>query len=232
MIYINKIQKIPIYVFALFLFGFLLTSTSYASSNLSDSMILDANKIKISITNDQTGETTVLDPIETQNNIKINSVDTKSSIKNNSSKFNDDSVVVGYDVFIPIENSNSSGITPMDSSGGSKTSGGVTATLNVDYSLRTNNNQQEIRLNKVYGSWTPSANMYYLSNRKVDAHSGSVWGSSISRIPTSNSFTYNTGFGYNYYATGQASPRAWSSAKVHISGMTATHTINLEFAYP
>lgn len=215
----KKYPKILIYLFALLLFGFMSTSTSYASDELTDYGTSGANKVKISITNNQTGETKVLDPITANHSTKINSIQS-----------NDESVVVGYEVFVPIENSNSSGITPLDVSGGSKTAGGVTARLNVDYDVSSNGEQ--IRLNKVYGSWTPSDSMYYLTDRKVEAHSGAIWGKNLSKTPTSNTFSYTTGWGYNYFAGGQASPRAWSSTTIHISGMTATYTITLEITYP
>ncbi|MGR5906560.1 hypothetical protein ACT7DI_28575 [Bacillus paranthracis] len=40
------------------LLGFLLTDTSYASSNVLESNLLKGNQVKISVTNDQTGEVT------------------------------------------------------------------------------------------------------------------------------------------------------------------------------
>ncbi|EJS63375.1 hypothetical protein ICY_05352, partial [Bacillus cereus BAG2X1-3] len=165
--------------FALFLFGFLSTGTSYASTELSHS-----EKFKVTITNDQTGESTVsiLDPNDKNNNVKINSI-----LSSNQSK------VVGYDVFVPIKTPNSSKITPLDDTGGSKNEGGVTARLNVNYDVSTNGEQ--IKLNKVYGSWTPSSSMYYLTNRTVNAHSGAVHGNNLVNYPTSNTFSYTTGWG-------------------------------------
>ncbi|MBT2616370.1 MULTISPECIES: hypothetical protein [unclassified Bacillus (in: firmicutes)] len=208
------------FIFILFVFVFLSTDTGHASDELSSSGMLNVSPVKISITNDQTGETTFLDPIYTKNIMKINLI-----------KSNNNSIDVGYNFFVPLENENSSGITPFTVTGGLKTSGGITARLNVNYDVSSN--KEKIKLNKVYGSWTPSSNMYSLSTRTVNAHSGTIQGKSLpQKKPSSNSFTYTTGWGYNYFATGQASPRAWSSAKAHISGMTATHTIKLEFTYP
>lgn len=212
----------------MFVFGFIFAGTSFASEKSPDLGKLDAAKVKITVTNDQTGETTVINSKAIKN---IKSKKAYSILSDN------DSVDVGYDVFIPIETetetpNSPSMITPLDDSGGTKTSGGVTARLNVNYNLRKSSTNQEIKVNTVSGSWTPSSSMYYLSTRTVDAHSGAIHGSSLSKKPTSNSFSYSTGWGYNVYATGQASPRAWTSAKVHISGMTSTHTINLEITYP
>ncbi|MBS2771132.1 hypothetical protein KFV09_06175 [Anoxybacillus rupiensis] len=228
--YIKKYPKILIYLFAFLLFGFTSTNTSYASGKARDYGTSDVNKVKISITNNQTGETKVLDPTTANHDAKINSIQSK-----------DKSKVVGYEVFVPIENSNSSDsenkgdsnpsdVSLLDVTGGSKTAGGVTAKLNVDYDISSNG--EKIRLNKVYGSWTPSDSMYYLTDRKVEAHSGAVWGNNLSKTPTSNTFSYTTGWGYNYFAGGQGSPRAWSSAIIHITGMSATYTITLEITYP
>lgn len=219
--YMKNFWKFFASVFTVFLFGLVATNTSYASENLSDEEALNRNEVQISITNDETGEVTYIEPVETESIIN----NTKSMMSLNSMASNDESIVVGYDVFIPIESS----ITTYDSSGSQKTEGGVTAKLYVDYDVSSNNEQ--VRLNKVYGSWTPSSNMYSLSNRTVDAHSGSGTGKKLSKKPSSNSFSYSTGWGYNNRVWGDASPRAWSSAKISISGMTATHTIKVEFTY-
>lgn len=215
MINIKKILKISISAFVLFLFGFLSTKPSYASTNLSYS-----EKVKVTVTNDQTGETTVsvLDPNDKNNKIKINPI--SSNLSSSQSK------VVGYDVFIPF----SPEITPFDDTGGSKYEGGVTARINVNYDVSANT--EKVRLNKVYGGWTPSSSIYSLSNRTVNAHSGAIHGRSLAKNPTSNTFSYTTGWGYNFFATGDGSPRAWTSAKVRVTGMTATHTIKLEITFP
>lgn len=216
MIKIKSFLKIFTYLFTLFIFGLFATDAAHANEDTTDLGTLNKSQVKISVTNDQTGETKFLNTIDTKNRMKVNSI-----------KSTNESLEVGYDVFVPIEDSD---IMPFTDSGGTKNSGGVTAKLNVNYDVSSNG--EKIRLNKVYGSWTPSSNMYSLSTRKVNAHSGSIHGKSLSKTPASNSFSYTTGWGYNYFATGQASPRAWSSAKVHVSGMTATHTIAVEFTYP
>ncbi len=229
-IYINKYLKFVAFLFTLFLFAFMSAGTSHASMG-SDSGNLIERKVKVTVTNNETGETTVLDPIKS-----IGSIEKKNSIKINSiQSVDNESVVEGHEVFIPIERITKKplgDITPFDTGSGSKTAGGVTARLSVNYDLANTSTQQKIRLNKVYGSWTPSSSMYYLTDREVDAHSGSIHGKTISKEPTSNSFSYLTGFGYNVYATGQSSPRAWSSAISRISGMTATYTITLDITFP
>ncbi|KNF09411.1 hypothetical protein CLPU_3c01890 [Gottschalkia purinilytica] len=196
----------------------LILGNSYASDNLVNDAMLNSSQVKITVTNNETGETTVLNPIETKNNMKVNSI-----------RSNNESLTVGYDVFVPIEDPNSTGITPFDTAGGSKTSGGVTAKLYVDYDVSGNNEQ--VRLNRVYGSWTPSSSLYYLTNREVGAHSGFLTGKSMKKNPTSDTFSYTTGWGFNDRFWGDASPRAWSSAIARVHGMTATHTISVEFTY-
>lgn len=208
MIYINSLRRILTFAFLLFLFGAFSLGTAHANDEVGSS--------KITITNDQTGEVTVMDEEEIKKNVKV------KSIKNNGQ-----SKKIDYDVFVPIEDP--SAISIFDSSGGSKTGGGVTARLSVDYDLRSTT----IRVNSVSGSWTPSSNMYGVSSRTVNMHSGPVYGRDLAtKYPTSNSFKYTTGWGYNSFATGQASPRAWTSAKVRISGMTATYTLNLDVTFP
>lgn len=70
--------KIFTYIFTLFLFGLVVTNTGYASDDLSDSELLKKSKVKIIVTNNQTGETKFLDPIDTKNNMKFNSVQSKN----------------------------------------------------------------------------------------------------------------------------------------------------------
>ncbi len=55
-----------------------------------------------------------------------------------------------------------------------------------------------LRLKKIYGSWTPSENFYYLSNRYVMLHAGVGSGNKIEKYPTTNSFNYSTGWDFNY----------------------------------
>lgn len=193
-------------------------------------------KVKVTVKNNLTGETKLVKALDK----KISSF---SALKNTStaerSVVSTDqsvkSVVEGHEIFIPSEeignqkDSNSSIVaSTYDTDGKTKNAGGVTARLNVAYDMGT----EKIRLNKIYGSWTPSSG-YYLTNRKVNAHTGQIWGYKIAKTPTTNSFSYNTGFGYNPYAGGgDISPRAWSSAISHVSGMTATYTIQIEFTFP
>lgn len=186
-------------------------------ANATDDHVLNNSSVTVTIVNDETGEEKVLD-----------SDIVKQNAKQIYSKRNGDSIEVGYDVFIPIEEL-SDEISTLTSTGGSQTEGGVTAKLYVDYDVSSNN--EKVRLNKVWGSWSPSSSMYYLSTRSVNAHSGFPYGNRLTKSPSSNSFSYTTGWGFNDRIWGDSAPRAWSSAKIHITGMTATHTINVEFTY-
>lgn len=199
---------------------FLLPSISNANERLVND---NDGKLKVSITDNQTGTTKVLDPKD----IKVvpNKGETQAMAFSSSGK----SSIEGYDVFIPIEGHKSTGVSPFIIGGGNTTSGGVTAKLYVDYDISTDN--KKVRLNKVYGSWAPSSSMYLVSNRKVDAHTGYMIGKKISKTPTSNTFSYTTGWGYNERGFDILAPRAWSSATVKVSGMGGSHTIAVEFIY-
>ncbi|MBC6316971.1 hypothetical protein [Listeria grandensis] len=217
----TKFFKAFILICTLFLFGSQVSTLAIATENepAPESQSIESNDVVITITNNQTGEVTIVTPTETPSlEIDPDSSDDPFA----------DSLQENYDVYIPIESTENIR-TARDAFGNMKTAGGVTAKLNVDYNTSANN--ENVRLNKVYGSWKPSNNMYYLTDRKVGAHSGVGYGKTINKAPTSNSFSYTTGFGYNKRVWGQAAPRAWNSAKIHVSGMTATYTIKVEFTY-
>ena len=98
----------------------------------------------------------------------------------------------------------------------------------------TDGQPDEIRLNEISGNWQPSDGMYIIQNRSVGAHSGQPLGSSLNEVPSGNTFSYPTNFGFNdfIYETNSL-PRAWSSADVTVSGMSGTsYTIEVEFTFP
>lgn len=88
------------------------------------------------------------------------------------------SLNLGYDIFIPLDDPQN--ITPLDTSGGTQNRGGITATLYVNYDINSTNEQ--VRLNRVYGGWAPSASMYYVTDRVVGAHSGIGTGKKVYNI--------------------------------------------------
>lgn len=189
--------------FVLVLGGFSFTANA-ESNNKKD--------IEVTVTNDETGETRSLDSKEI-NNLDIDTFNTDNPNEK------------GYEVFIPLnEDESSDGVTPFVEDGSSKKESGVTAKLYIDYNK---NSKGQIRVNKVRGSWNPSSNMYSVTNKKVIAHNGGLPGKKISKTPTSNSFSYKTGWGYQNTADGADGPMAESTAKIKVSGMSGSHTINL-----
>lgn len=145
---------------------------------------------------------------------------------------NENSLTARYEVFIPIE-------TPFDTllstnlldteSGGNNTHG-VKAKLNVVYQVDSTG--EEVKAQKVYGSWTPNSTLYYLTNRYVMLHSGSTpAGKKLERYPNKNKFEYVTNWGYNFRVWGEARPRAISEAIIHVSGMSSTYKITVNLPY-
>ena len=133
-----------------------------------------------------------------------------------------------YEVFIPI--ATASDIMLADSTSGSQTSNGVTAKLTVEYEVNSTN--EMVKAKKIYGSWTPSENFYYLSNRYVMLHAGVGSGNKIEKYPTTNSFNYSTGWDFNYRYWGDVSPRGISEANIHISGMSGyNYKITVDVPY-
>lgn len=125
----------------------------------------------------------------------------------------------GYEVFVPLPDGS---VRLLDNEGGSKSVGGVTATLNVEYQLSTN--QQNVKMTRVYGSWIPSSGLYYVTNRSVAAGQGTMGTSeyhTLHQTPQSDSFSYATNWGYstrlpNDYAGQQ---HAYSEGTVYVGGM-------------
>lgn len=81
---------------------------------------------------------------------------------------------IGYEIFIPIESPKDQDvISPLTIDGGIKDSGGVTARLYADYNWISSTGN--LRINKVYGSWTPKLSIYRVSDRVVRAHNGGLF---------------------------------------------------------
>lgn len=110
----------------------------------------------------------------------------------------------------------------------------ATTTTDVEATISMNYDRQgeKIRVNKIYGSWKPATSMIQLSNREVIYGDGVPFvGKSAHKYPTSNSYSYTTGWGWvDFYpaSTGAASgARAYSSANVSVSGMSGSHLIEV-----
>lgn len=165
---------------------------------------------KVTITNNETGEVEIIEAIPIITNISACS--------------DDSSITVGYEAFVPIDANMSRTTT-----GGSQDEAGVYAYLNVNYDV--NNTNEKVRVNSIDGGWVPSQSYYYLTDRVVGVHSGTFTGKRMENYPTSDTFYYITGWDYNDRVWGDASPRAWSEAIIHIRDMTSTHTICIEFTF-
>lgn len=108
-------------------------------------------------------------------------------------------------------------ISPQDSVGGSQT-GTVTSTLNIEYNRNAN---EQIRLENVNGTWSPRTSGIEMQNRHVRAIDGRPVGNATSWNPTSNSFSYNTGWGYvNHYPQSDegTGPRAFTEVDYRLTG--------------
>ena len=107
----------------------------------------------------------------------------------------------------------------------------IRAKIKLTYSWA--NNKNDIKISNVSGSWECTSSQYSMSfsNRTVGVNDGRPLGTgkSITEHPTSNTFSYNTGWGYvQYYpqsTTAMTGPRAYSEATGSINGMGGSYTI-------
>lgn len=104
----------------------------------------------------------------------------------------------------------------------------IKATGSITYSM----DGEDIKITKFSGSWTPLASYVTISNREVWGYQGTPFPSSsemITRYPSSNSFNYDTGWGYVYCypQTSDTGPRLITYADAHITGMSETYTLQL-----
>ncbi len=156
------------------------------------------------IINDQTGEVTQLETTQTV------------SVRNGK-------VTVTVDA-----ESAPSLVSPMREGGSTAGTKDISAAINVDYDLRASG--QEVRLNRVWGSWTKKTSQISIWSREVHYGDQNTAGHVGHKYPTANSYSYTTGWGWVEHdpqvPIGGAGGRAFSSAKYGISGM-ATFTIEV-----
>ncbi len=138
---------------------------------------------------------------------------------------------VAYDVEfdLPISNEDKNPLT-RDSVAAEQEEASVRAILKLRYSLA--NGGEEIKVTNVNGSWACTSSSYSMSfsNRVVSVNDGqSAWGNVLTQYPTSNSFSYDTGWGYVLKypssADGMSGARANSEAVATIDGMGGSYTI-------
>ncbi|SMF88116.1 hypothetical protein SAMN05661091_4124 [Paenibacillus uliginis N3/975] len=126
----------------------------------------------------------------------------------------------------------SSEISPMDSAGGEKEENSVKASMTVTYDWRQKANsptRKEIKINNFSGKWEPGQ-FIIVSNRYASMNDGESFpGNKIEKNPTSNTFSYNTGWGYvEWYPDTQVSgPRGNTEATLTVAGMGGTANIFL-----
>lgn len=192
-----------------------LTAISSASA-AEDITQTSAPEATVSLVDEITGEVTYLEAKQIKKAPKLS----RSFSASNAELIEE----VEYEVFVPIPDGN---ISSRASGSNSKNSGGVTAKVQLDYSL--NSKGDMITVSKLSGSWTPSSNIYSVTSRSVGAHSGLVvGGQKMSKVPTSNTFSYTTGWKANSRLMGGNSPRGWADAVIKVSGMSGSHKLTVE----
>lgn len=137
-------------------------------------------------------------------------------------------VTDSYEVTVTLPSDNNT-IGTFDTGGGSKTENNVKAVLDITYNHR--NNKEDIQITNLSGSWTPQNSQMIVSNRTASVNDGR--GAGVEKIlrytPTSNTFSYNTNWGYVawYPQTNYSGPRANTEATVSVSGMGSGYNLFL-----
>ena len=110
-----------------------------------------------------------------------------------------------------------------DSTEGRVSGSSLLCRTNAEYYLRTENGQKQIKITRFYGSWSPQHSGMSVWNRKVICASQGTWGPRITKYPSSNSYSYSTGWGYvRWYPQlpeGGTGAGIWAGANFAISGM-------------
>ena len=150
-----------------------------------------------------------------------------SSISDQNMKTGEQKVEYDMTLKLPADN----GIMLCDSVTNEQEESSIRAKIKLTYSWA--NNKNDIKISNVSGSWECTSSKYSMSfsNRTVGVNDGRPLGTgkSITEHPTSNTFSYNTGWGYLQYnpqsTTAMTGPRAYSEATGSINGMGGSYTI-------
>lgn len=150
-----------------------------------------------------------------------------SSISDQNMKTGEQKVEYDMTLKLPADN----GIMLCDSVTNEQEESSIRAKIKLTYSWA--NNKNDIKISNVSGSWECTSSQYSMSfsNRTVGVNDGRMLGTgkSITEHPTSNTFSYNTGWGYVQYnpqsTTAMTGPRAYSEATGSINGMGGSYTI-------
>lgn len=154
-----------------------------------------------------------------------------SSISDQNMKTGEQKVEYDMTLKLPADN----GIMLCDSVTNEQEESSIRAKIKLTYSWA--NNKNDIKISNVSGSWECTSSKYSMSfsNRTVGVNDGRPLGTgkSITEHPTSNTFSYNTGWGYVQYnpqsTTAMTGPRAYSEATGSINGMGGSYTILLQW---
>lgn len=135
-------------------------------------------------------------------------------------------------VEIPTSTPTSGGIHTYDVESGSKDKSSCEATLKITYFI--NGTGEQIKITNIKGGWTPESNYLVISNRVAAVTDGRGIGieKTLTKKPTSNSFNYDTGWGYVDYIGGsdKTGARGYTEATLSISGMGGTYDLFLPVA--
>ncbi|QJC53907.1 hypothetical protein HGI30_21855 [Paenibacillus albicereus] len=209
-------KKFIILLTGVLLFPLIFTKTSYAQNEES------THYVKNQLINEATIEATIK---SRNSHEQVKAVIEELHTQNNS--FSGTSYTSkAYKVSFYFPKHDGSFITPQTDQGGSKTEVGATATINVVY----NKKGELIDLQRVYGGWKPENSLYYITDREVIYRADSITaGKTAKKNPTSNSFSYNPGWGYIQYfpSSAYSGTGADSWATIRVSGMAATYEIQL-----
>lgn len=182
-----------------------------------------------------------LNKVTNQNiTIKINSSDANLNLDSNVKVVNESltetsnqlaikkDFIKNYNIFIPIELNNIATLRTVD--GHNRSENGINVSLYIDYATSSDNNQ--VKVNKIYGNFSYPDDLYYLTNRIVGCHSGvSSYGYVFNQEIDSDSFDFDLDWDYVDRLFGDLSPRAWIEAISHVYDMEGSHKIVIEFPF-
>ena len=150
-------------------------------------------------------------------NVAVRSLSTKAI------RSADNTYTASCEVYFPIEDNNST--RDMESS--TKNAGGVTATINIVYTL--NAQQDKINVTRCYGGWVPDNGLYYTTNRQVYIVPGLFSSVGLRAYPNTDSFDYSIDWGYLLrQPEGDYQQQARSFALIYVGSMEHAGGYELE----
>lgn len=137
-------------------------------------------------------------------------------------KIDEHQYVSSYEIFVPFDEAE---IKPFSYVGSEKEDNGIIAKLKITYFLRSGG--EEIKITNISGSWTGSISSVETKDREVAVTDGAGVAGIGSKVlrwnPTSDTFDYDTGWGYvqnmPHSAEAMTGPRGYSEVYYRIPGM-------------